>query len=140
MSPSSTLHSALLAICLRLSTLVYIQTHSPRIKTFSPQSTPRILILLLHVHPATSTCSLPNGTAPDDEASAPYSSDPTNPLSTICRHTQWANPPGSDIAFGSTQNERLPTGLCHNRGFSTTPGEEQRPWIRYYRVYCTHGD
>ncbi|KAF1994969.1 hypothetical protein P154DRAFT_612408 [Amniculicola lignicola CBS 123094] len=86
-------------------------------------------------------CYAPNGTAQvNDEGAKPCSSDPTNPLHTICCHTNWKNPPGADLKYGSTQDECLPNGLCQNRGFSTEEGKEQEPYIRYYRVYCTNQD
>ncbi|KAF2792956.1 hypothetical protein K505DRAFT_418116 [Melanomma pulvis-pyrius CBS 109.77] len=89
---------------------------------------------------AHSSCYLPNGTSPDDKWTAPCSSDPSNPLHSTCCHTQWANPPGSDIKYGPTQDECMSNGLCQNRGSSSIPGAEQAPWTHFYRVQCTDKD
>jgi hypothetical protein len=92
------------------------------------------------IQPVHSTCYLPNGTSPDDNYVQPCATDLSNPLSSTCCHTKWANPPGSDIKYGPTKDECMPNGLCQNRGSSSNVGEELPPWTHYYRVMCTEKD
>jgi hypothetical protein len=97
-----------------------------------------LLLSLASLPLALATCFLPNGTSTDSAGAQPCSSDPTNPLRSTCCNTNWDNPPGSDVKFGSTKDECLPNGLCQNRGFSTIEGQEQAPWTHFYRNYCVN--
>ncbi|KAH7355963.1 hypothetical protein BKA66DRAFT_553302 [Pyrenochaeta sp. MPI-SDFR-AT-0127] len=100
-----------------------------------------ILLITTLVPLSASSCFYPNGTEATDQPYAKrYSSDPSKPLYSVCCHTEWANPPGNNIIYGSTADECMPNGLCRNRGKSTKPGDLRDPWTDYWRVYCANED
>jgi hypothetical protein len=83
-------------------------------------------------------CFHPNGTAETDQYHAPCSSDPSNPLSSICCAVGRPIPDAGWAGLGLTRDVCLENGLCQNRKKAEEKDTNLIVW--YWREECTEKD
>jgi hypothetical protein len=82
-------------------------------------------------------CFHPNGTQEPDQYHAPCSSDPSNPLSSICCAVGRPNPDGGWHGLGLTRDVCLENGICQNRAKATENENDTSLLVGYWREECT---